>query len=294
MSEAAPLTVPAGARRPGFDIEPMPPLNDATFMQAARGWTRVGAFAAMTLIMIPVQSLMIMTKAGRKFLPRRFHRVLAWVFGMRITVHGELARKGGLLIVANHTSWLDIIAISTVTPLSFVGKSQIKNWGLFAVMAKMQETIFIERERRAKTAEQRDQIIERLAQGDTIVLFPEGTSSDGNQVLPFKSALMSAAQGEVPLKDGSKEPITVQPMSVAYTKVQGMPMTRQWRPFFAWYGDMEMWPHLPDSLRIGPCDVEITLHPPITLKQAGSRKALAEHCETLIHATVARSLAGRG
>lgn len=292
----APAATPAAtaARRARLEDDPQIKLNAPTRLQKARGAMRVTGFVVLILLGMPVQWVLLKTRVGRKILPFRFHRLMAKVLGIRVTVKGTIAEGGGVLIAANHTSWLDIVAISTVGPVSFVAKSQVGTWPVFATLAKLQETILVVREKRSKTAEHRDTITGRLALGDNIVLFPEGTSSDGNRVLPFKSALMSAAEGDVPQKDGSLQPIRVQPMSVAYTKLQGIPMGRTYRPFFAWYGDMDLIPHLRECQRFGPIDVEITIHEPTTVKAAGSRKALAEQCEKLIRETVARSLAGRG
>ena len=116
-----------------------------------------------------------------------------------------------MLIVANHTGWLDIVIFSAVMPLSFVAKSEVDGWPFFGTLARLQRTVFVERARRSQTGEARDAIRERLLAGDTLVLFPEGTSSDGNEVLPFKSALLGAA--EAVLADGSH--VTVQPVSTA-------------------------------------------------------------------------------
>lgn len=293
VSPAAPAAVMPSGRRPGIADDPVIALNAPTRLQKFRGTMRIAGFVGLIVLGIPVQWVMLKTRIGRKVLPFRFHRVMARVLGMRVTVKGKIADGGGVLIAANHTSWLDIVAISTVGPVSFVAKSQVGTWPVFKTLAKLQETILVVREKRSKTAEHRDTITGRLALGDNIVLFPEGTSSDGNRVLPFKSALMSAAEGEVPQKDGSTQPIRVQPMSVAYTRLAGLPMGRRYRPFFAWYGDMDLVPHLMEGQRMGPIHVEITIHEPTTVKAAGSRKALAEQCETLIRETVAQKLTGR-
>ena len=117
-----------------------------------------------------------------------------------------------------------------------------------------------------------------------MVLFAEGTSNDGAHVKTFKSAFFGAAE----LPD-----VVVQPVTLAYRGHWGAPMTRRRRPFYAWYGDMDLVPHLKARQRLGPIDIEITIHEPTTVKAAGSRKALAEQCETLIRETVAKALAGR-
>ena len=297
MSDAALATPePLPARRPRLDAaETTPALNDLTRMQRVRGYLRLGGFIVLTLLLIPLQWVFV--KLGlpmRKWLPFRFHRLACRVLGIRVTVTGEIEPGGGVLIASNHVSWLDILTVSSVGPISFIAKAQVKTWPFFGLLGRLQETVFVERERRAKTAEQRDVIKERLTYGDTIVLFPEGTSSDGNRVLPFKSALLSAAEGSLKMKDGSEKAIRVQPMSVAYTKLQGLPMNRDYRPFFAWYGDMNLVPHLWDAVRLGPIDCEITIHPSITVEQVGSRKALTAKCQEIVSESLTRALVGRG
>ncbi len=273
----------------------VPALDAMTRMQTLRGIVRLSGFVIATLLMIPVQWTLVKLRApARRTFPARFHRMLCRILGIRVTVKGKLAEGHGLLIAANHTSWLDIPVMSTVGPVSFVAKAQVDKWPFFGLLGRLQETVYVERERKAKTAEQRDAISARVAAGDNIVLFPEGTSNDGNRVLPFKSALMSVAEGQIHGPDGRIRDILVQPMTVAYTKLHGMPMGREYRPFFAWYGDMDLVPHLWDAMRLGPLDVEITLHEPLTLAEAGGRKALAAACEKTIGETLALALAGRG
>jgi lyso-ornithine lipid O-acyltransferase len=118
------------------------------------------------------------------------------------------------------------------------------------------------------------------------VLFPEGTSSDGNQVLPFKSALLGAAEAEI-----NGHHVLVQPVSTAYTGIHGIPMGRETRPLFAWYGDMELVPHLWEALKAGPLDVVMEFHPPLSL-DAMDRKQLAKEAEIAVRAGQIRALAG--
>lgn len=300
MSEAAlarPTVTPAASRRPRLDADdPTPALNDLTWTQRLRGYVRLGAFIIVTLLFIPFQWVFVKLRLPfRKSIPFRFHRLSCRILGIRVTVTGQIEEGGGIIIASNHVSWLDILTVSSVGPISFIAKKQVGTWPFFGLLARLQETIFVERERRQKTAEQRDVIKERLAKGDVIVLFPEGTSSDGNRVLPFKSALLSAAEGKI--KDertGEEKAIRVQPMSVAYTKIQGLPMNRDYRPFFAWYGDMDLVPHLWDAVRLGPIDCEITLHPSMTVESVGSRKAMTVACEKAVTDSLVKALAGRG
>jgi 1-acyl-sn-glycerol-3-phosphate acyltransferase len=160
-------------------------------------------------------------------------------------------------------------------------------------LAKLQETVFVERARRHATGQARDQIRDRLLAGDTLVLFPEGTSNDGNAVLNFKSALMGAVEARVDDGQGGQRAVRVQPVSTAYVGLHGMPMGRENRPLFAWYGDMELVPHLWEALKTGPIDVIVEFHPPMDVDQVGGRKALAARAETIIRRGQARALAGQ-
>jgi len=250
----------------------------------------VAAFLLLTLACMPWQVLLLRVAPGaaRRF-PMRYHRMVARLFGTRIRIVGEPATEDGVLLLANHTSWMDIVIFSAVTPLSFVAKAEIARWPFFGTLARLQRTVFVARERRAQTGAVTDAIAARLAAGDCLVLFPEGTSHDGNQVLPFKSALLGAA--EAVRADGRH--VTVQPVSAAYVGCQGMPMGREMRPFYAWFGDMEMVPHLWEALKAGPLDVTVEFHPPTTLDRI-SRKELAVQARDQIQAGVSRALAGRG
>ncbi len=134
----------------------------------------------------------------------------------------------------------------------------------------------------------RDDIRGRLESGDTLILFPEGTSSDGNRTLPFKTALFSVASLKV---DG--QPVTVQPVSVTATSLDGIPLGRSMRPVYAWYGDMELAPHLWRMVRLGRLTVRVEFHEPVTVDRFGSRKALAEHCWRAVADGVDRAVSGR-
>lgn len=263
-------------------------------MGALRGAAALGAFVGITLAAIPVQivNLRLPGQAKARF-PARYHRLVCRVLGVRVTVKGVPMPEGPSLIVANHVSWLDMPVMGSLKPLSFVAKAQVKTWPGFGLLAELQRTVFVARERRSETAEQRDRIRERLEAGDTLVLFAEGTSGDGNRVLPFKSALMSAAEAQVPDSAAGRTRVRVQPVSISYTAIWGLPMGREYRPLVAWYGDMDLVPHLWELLCKGPVDAVIEFHEPLTIEQAGSRKALAQIANDLVVRGVAAALTGR-
>jgi len=246
-------------------------------------------FLVFTVLCMPVQWLLLKTGAGaaRRF-PHWYHRRVAALFGLRIRVVGQPVTGEGVLIVANHTSWADIVIFSAVMPISFVAKAEIARWPFFGTLARLQRTVFVERTRRSATGEMRDMIRRRILAGDALVLFPEGTSYDGNHVLPFKSALLGAAEARL----ASGAYVKVQPVSAAYTGLHGLPMGRENRPLFAWYGDMEMVPHLWEALMAGPADVVVQFHEPLSL-DGMDRKALAAQAENQVRTGLSNALAGR-
>jgi 1-acyl-sn-glycerol-3-phosphate acyltransferase len=263
-------------------------------MASVRAAVILAIFVVVTLVLIPWQwSALKFRAARRKRFPHRYHKWLCRLFGIRITVIGTPIQDRGVLMVSNHTSYFDIIVLSGAARVSFVAKQDVNSWPFFGTLARLQETVFVKREARSQTGVARDEIRERLRQGDALVLFPEGTSDDGNAVLPFRSALMGAAEAEVGTGDmGQVEHVPVQPVSVSYVGLHGIPMGRENRPLFAWYGDMELVPHLWEALKSGPLDAVIEFHPPMTVDSIGGRKALAVAAERIVREGQVRALAG--
>ncbi len=225
--------------------------------------------------------------------PHVYHRNVCRLIGARIETVGTPHTSGPCLMASNHCSWLDITIMSAIAPVSFVAKKEVARWPIFGQLARLQRTVFVERERRSATGRSAAEMKRRLEAGDVLVLFPEGTSSDGNRVLPFKSALMGAAELRIERGDDAECHLPVQPVSIAYTGLHGLPMGRQFRPFFTWYGAMEMVPHIWHCLRRGPFDVVVQFHPPVTVDECGGRKPLAQYCETRVRAGLAAALTGR-
>ncbi|HSR55205.1 MAG TPA: lysophospholipid acyltransferase family protein [Alphaproteobacteria bacterium] len=221
-------------------------------------------------------------------LPGVFHRLCARLFGFEVVVRGKPVTDGPVLFVGNHTSYLDILVLGTVIDGSFVAKAEVAGWPIFGMLAKLQRTVFIVRRAR-DSARQRDEIEARLAAGDHLILFPEGTSDDGVNVLPFKSALFAVAERAV-----NNVPLTVQPFSLSYTALDGLPVGREWRPLFAWYGDMAMPSHAWRILTFNSVRAEVIFHEAVTIDRYGSRKALADHCFEVVRKGVAAANAGRG
>jgi 1-acyl-sn-glycerol-3-phosphate acyltransferase len=196
-----------------------------------------------------------------------------------------------MLVVANHTSWLDIPVITSVAPVVFVAKSEVASWPLVGLLAKLQRSIFVERRRRHKTGETNARIAQYLADGDTVVLFGEGTSSDGNRVLPFRSALVGAARDALETLDHGQR-VFIQPLSVAYTRLQGLPMGRQHRPAASWYGEEPLFPHLMSVIKHGAFDVVVTWGEPVIYEPEADRKEIARSLQATVRRLTIAALRG--
>jgi 1-acyl-sn-glycerol-3-phosphate acyltransferase len=244
----------------------------------------------VSLILIPLQWLAM--KAGhpvQRQLPLLWHRIATRLIGIRIIQKGQPATHRPLLIVANHASWADITVLGAVMPLSFIAKSEVEGWPIFGLFAKLQRSVFVNRTRRAETGAAANQIAGRMASGDAMVLFAEGTSSDGSRVLPFRSALLGAATKA--LENGA--PVQVQPLSIVYARQHGIPLDRRSRPRIAWYGDMELGGHLWGVLCNGALDVELTWGEPVEVTPATDRKALTAHIHAEVRHMTISALTGR-
>ncbi len=256
---------------------------------AVVGAVRIALYIAWTLPCMPVQAFFLVTGLpGRVTFPVFYHRICCRILGLKIEVHGRATRKRPTLFICNHTSYLDIEVLGSLIGGSFVAKAEVASWPLIGWLAKLQRTVFVDR-RRGSTGEQRDQIAERLDAGDRLILFPEGTSGDGNRVLPFKSALFSVAERRV-----NDQPLVVQPVSIAYARFSNLPMDRDLRPYFAWYGDMYLATHVWRMVKLGGATVVVQFHDPLTIEDAGgTRRSMAEHTHQIVADGVARALTGR-
>jgi len=244
-----------------------------------------------TLIGVPLQWISIKLRLpSRRWIPCLYHRLILFVLGIHVSVRGRPAAERPLLFVSNHSSWIDILALSSITPLKFIAKSEVAGWPLFGLFAKLQRSVFVDRSKRHATVEVNREIAARLAEGDPVVLFGEGTSGDGNRVMPFRTALLGAMHHVL----GEHGRGFLQPVSVSYTRLHGLPMGRQHRAIAAWHGDISLVPHLIRVVRTGAIDVVVTFGAPIAVEPSTDRKALAPSLEAAVRRMHGAALAGRG
>lgn len=248
-------------------------------------------FLSVTLVLLPMQIAAIAWGwPVMRTLPRRWHRIMARAIGIRIDVHGAPAGERPLMLVSNHVSWKDILVLGAVADVVFVAKSEVRTWPVFGWLARLQRSVFVERERRRSTSAQVSDMAARLSAGEIVVLFPEGTTSDGNALLPFKTSLFGAAAAALPqLPDGR---VHIQPVTIAYTGFHGMPMGRYHRPIASWPGDVALGPHLLAVLREGALEVDVIFGEPVVFDRSSDRKATARQMEAGIRTTLAAALGG--
>lgn len=195
------------------------------------------------------------------------------VLGLGFRSQGQPMTQPGAQ-VANHGSWIDIYALYRRARVSFVAKSEVAGWPAIGLLSRSVGTVFISRDPKAAVA-QRAIFVARLRQGQRLVFFPEGTSTDGTLVLPFKSTLFAAF-----FEPGLKPHMWIQPVTLRYTAPDG-----QDPRFYGWFGDMTFAPHLIAVLaapRHG--HVEVIYHPPLRVADFPGRKALAAAAEAAVRA----------
>lgn len=248
------------------------------------------AFLVLTLLLLPLQ--LIGRAFGlwlRRIIPQLYHRILCALIGVRIHEVGRRSTAGPALILSNHVSWLDICVVGALGPVVFVAKSEVATWPVLGWLARLQRTVFINRQARHQTGAATRDIAGRLLGGDAVVLFAEGTSSDGTRVLPFRSSLVGAVHHALGNSTHHTH-VTVQPMSLAYVGFSGVPMGRSLRERVAWYGDADLIPHLLHVLSSGAVDVTVSWGEAKAYDISTDRKAIARDAERSVRRMTAAAL----
>ena len=248
------------------------------------------AFIALTLALLPFQLIGIAFDLWlQRSIPHLYHRILCALIGVRIREIGRRSAATPALILSNHVSWLDICVIAALAPVVFIAKSEVAGWPVLGWLARLQRTIFIDRRARHQTGAATREIAARLLGGDAVVLFAEGTSSDGIRVLPFRSSLVGAVHHALG-NTAHHTHVTVQPMSLAYVGFGGVPMGRGLRERVAWYGDVELVPHLLRVVASGAVDVVMSWGEATAYDMSADRKAIARGAERSVRRMTAAAL----
>jgi 1-acyl-sn-glycerol-3-phosphate acyltransferase len=256
------------------------------------GWARIvlrgtvlAVFVAFGLVVLLLMRLVErpLCGQGRPVTPHITQivcRTAFWIIGLRRQRIGTPMQHPGA-VVANHTSWLDIFSLNASQRIYFVAKSEVAGWPGIGWLARATGTVFIERN--PKRAREQTQVFQqRLLHNHRLLFFPEGTSTDGQQVLPFKTTLFQAF-----LAPELKDVIWIQPVSVTYTSPDGSD-----ERFYGWWGDMTFGAHLLATLAARQHGKVITCyHDPLKVIEFSDRKALALACERLVRQGHQRDLA---
>ncbi|MHB2168287.1 lyso-ornithine lipid O-acyltransferase [Alsobacter sp. R-9] len=260
------------------------------------GRLRIAFVLAVLAILLPPMMLLqwVSIRLGWRLahtLPVAFHRLACRLLRVRVAVEGEAVAGRPLLVLSNHTSWLDIVVVSTLAPLSFIAKREVGTWPIFGTLARLQRSIFIDRTRRKGAAEANREIAERLAGGDAIVLFAEGTTGDGHRILPFRSAVVGAARDAI-AEAGHTGHVLVQSLTVAYPRRGGLPVGRRGRALIAWHGDMDLVPHLAAIIRGEPIDAVVVWGSTHAFDAESDRKAVTRAAGAEVRSTYSRLVNG--
>jgi lyso-ornithine lipid O-acyltransferase len=267
---------------------PIPELPALSLVDRGRGGVRLVALVSVTGVAL------VLFLIGRHLRPtlgrwvtfhfevaRLWARAVLWLAGLRCTVHGTPVAAGAL--VANHQSWLDIPALRAARLMYFVSKAEVATWPGIGFITRVTGTIFINR-RRSEAKRDEEMLRSRIAHDQLLCFFPEGTSTDGLRVLPFKSSLFSAF-----FTDGQGTDITIQPVTVRIRPAPGSGLPES---FYGWWGTMSFEGNIWDVLtRSRGGTAEVIFHPPVAAAEFADRKRLADHCRNAVASGLARPTA---
>ena len=236
---------------------------------------------AFTLYPFLATSFLLHCRQGQRLIPKAYHRLMRRLLGLNISVRGSPSPGRPLCVVANHTSWVDIIVISSCLPVVFVAKQEVASWPFFGWLARLQRSIFVNRERH-QVRQAICRIADALLARDVVALFPEGTSTDGTIVVPFRSALMGAVH-ETLRREERLPAMFIQPVAVTYVGPN--------RNLAVWAreDDTPFLQHLLQVAGLRRIEVALTWGKPVTADRSSDRKVLAKHLEDTVRGLVAEA-----
>ena len=250
---------------------------------------KIFLLACWSIPMVLVQLLVrpFTTGRGAYTVPHFWHKGICRILGLKVEICGTPVHNAQLIYISNHLSYLDIPVIGSVLKASFIAKEDIANWPVIGYLATLQQTAFISRASN-KAKKVANALDDMLRQGKSLILFPEGTSTPGLTVIPFKSSLFALALPK------ESSPIPIQPFIIELIEVNGATPTLTTRDYYSWYGDMEFAPHIWVYLKNKGATARLTFKDVITPTTADDRKTLCQQVETAIRAGLAASSAPTG
>ena len=250
-------------------------------MLAAKASVKFFLFVVLCLITVPPQIIVLLLHKGRYayFIPQIFHKGVCLIFRIKVQIEGVVPRDiQQTIFVSNHLSYLDIPVIGSVLRASFVAKEDVSGWPVFGFLSNMQQTAFISRQRN-KAGDVQGNLDALLKDGKSLILFPEGTSTDGQSVFPFKSSLFSIAVGH------SQPHLNIVPFTINMIRVDGRPVLAQEdRDTYAWHLKMDtpLEKHLWHFAKTDGAIIRLVFSPSILPNSHGDRKELAKACQEAV------------
>lgn len=239
---------------------------------------KLSGFAGLIVAAVPLQLLLLTFCRGPAsyILPNLWHKGVCRTLGIRIRVYGTPETGRQVFYVGNHLSYLDIPALGSVIRGSFVAKKDVESWPLFGFLSKLQQTAFISRSR-SDASQEKNALDRMLGEGKSLILFPEGTSTDGRDVVPFKSSLFS-----IVLRDEVRSGLILQPFTIKLIRANGAPPdTQKIRDIYSWHNEMDtpLHTHLWQFSKSHGAELALIFHPSIKAADYTDRKVLAKLCQ---------------
>tara|TARA_Y100000741_G_scaffold280125_1_gene219897 strand:+ start:6872 stop:7648 length:777 start_codon:yes stop_codon:yes gene_type:complete len=248
-------------------------------MRSVRLFSILLCLSIFIIITIPIQFLLNVLRLQLKnTYPLFFYKVIKNIAGINIDSEGleKIRQKDiGTLYIANHISWFDILCLGSILNARFIAKKEVASMGIFGFLAKLSNTFFIDNSNKNKIYQYNNLIREKLINGESLILFPEGTTSEGNSIRKFKSSLFECI-------NSSESLINVQPISICYVRKNNLPMGIYSRRFIAWVGETSMVSSMKEFLSSGSITVNLIFHPKVSIKRFDNRKELSSFCEEQI------------
>lgn len=256
-----------------------------------RAALRLPLFLLINLIFVPAFALLRpLVRSWSRWAQVTWCTLSCRLIGLRVRAIGTVHSAGPTLYVSNHVSYLDVAVLTQLVDAVYVAKAEVKGWPLFGLIARLTGTLFVDRSAITRAREHSDGVRRHLAAGNNIVLFPEGTTTDGSGVAPFKSTLLEAAGARM-----SEPGVVIQPISIVYTRAaDGTPLDGERAELYGWFDDMELTRHMWRVFGMKGAEVEVRFHAPVRAVDVADRKALARHCHDVVAGGVRASRAAAG
>ena len=238
-------------------------------------------FFLLCLVIVPPQTIVLIFTNGpvARVLPYIWFNTVCFIFGIKLKIEGTPHTDSQTLYVSNHLSYLDIPAIASVLKASFVSRGDVANWPLFGYLARMGQTAYVARDRSAVKKDS-GAVNARIDRGESLIIFPEGTSTDGQDVLPFKSSLFSLVIGH------ANANMHIQPMTLQVTGVNNgpTPQNQAERDIYAWHRNLDtpLFVHLWLFALSKGAHLNLQFHPAFPAQNYNDRKILAKACHDTV------------